>query len=243
MGVQSPGKEPLFTPEQVIEALRRARGNVALTARSLVSPERPNGISRETVYQYIRRHPEIAEAIRTIHEERGDRLEIEIELRALDAETKGSTPALLRLLERKYPERGWGRVDLGGAETDITLCVQHLRRVGVDPRNAFASLAAWLAAWAMQPIEDRALLPWETYTPDPRTQRLLPQMDAVLEPLDETGARMVVDAMLVLTPDALNALRNINIEPAAMLQWAVNNTDRLQRGPPQLEEAEQGDEQ
>lgn len=109
MGVQSPGSEPLSTPQQVINALRAAPANVTLAARSLTSPEHPNGISRETVYQYILRHPEIADALRCIHEERGDRLKAEVELRSLDRETKGSTPALLRLLERKNPERGWNR--------------------------------------------------------------------------------------------------------------------------------------
>ena len=231
-----PNNNPNGAPErysfdEMEEFWRKAHGNISLVSRV-------SGMSRQGLYDYLGRHPELQEVIEEINEERGDRLEAEIELRARSPETKGSTPALIRMLERKYPERGWGRVDLGGAETDITMCVQHLRRTGIDPREAFASLGRWLAAWAARPVEERALLPWEAYTPAPRTQQMLPQLDAALEMLDDRSTEMVTDAVQVLTPEALAALQAVGIEPAAMLQWAVSNTDKLQRGPPQLDDSE-----
>lgn len=53
--VRARGNQERYTVAQMIEALRQCEGLVATAARAL-------GCDRETVYHYMQRHPEVAEA-------------------------------------------------------------------------------------------------------------------------------------------------------------------------------------
>lgn len=86
-----------FTPAQVIDALKRSKGMIAAAARTVLH------CARMTIYNMIKRHPEILEALR---EEREIVLD-EAELKLFRAIQDGQPWAIAMILKTKGRHRGY----------------------------------------------------------------------------------------------------------------------------------------
>ena len=226
-------------PEQhsvktVIAALKASHWNRTLAAEVLE-------ISRPALYGYFDRHPEILEAVDGEDDfwtERGKRLQDELYLRAIDPEAAGSTTALKYVLEKKYAHLGYGRLGLDGADAEVMVCMQQIRAAGVNARDLFATLGHYLTTYAATAPPERGPLVWQAYVPQGRLQRLLPQLDAIMEPLTDEQVEQVVDTVAALPPATLDALALMGWTAGAVFQYIEQNAERLAgiRNGNQLEE-------
>lgn len=93
------GRPPMFTPEQVADALRQARGVQAVAARLL-------GCHRNTVRRYMQEHPQVQEAVGEMRNENLDMAESQL----LTAVSRGEPWAVKFYLATQGRDRGYGKV-------------------------------------------------------------------------------------------------------------------------------------
>lgn len=121
-----------FKAEQVIEALRRARGVKAAAARAL-------GCDRNTVDRYIREYATVAAAYEEANETNIDLAEGHL-MKAIDA---GNIKAILFYLRTKGKARGYvERTENRNTNIDLDACTDdELRRIasGEDPIAVLAA--------------------------------------------------------------------------------------------------------
>lgn len=105
-----------LTKVKAIEALRRTRGLVAPAARSL-------GVDRTTLYRFMERCPEVAQARDEMREVVLDDAETVLIKKAIDDE---DTACLIYLLKTVGKVRGYGEsrsVEVGGGEKPVEVKV------------------------------------------------------------------------------------------------------------------------
>jgi len=90
------GRKPLYTVEQVAEAIKASRGILTVASRRL-------GIDRRTIARYIERHPEL----RTVQVEATDRIVDLAEGKLYQAINEGNLTAIIFTLKCKGRARGW----------------------------------------------------------------------------------------------------------------------------------------
>ena len=101
-----------FTAKQIIEALRKTRGNTTYAAMAL-------GCTRMTIYNYINRYA----TVKAVFEEEKERTLDKVELKLEDAAINGQPWAIKFILSTKGKDRGYSRrqeitgVDGGPVET------------------------------------------------------------------------------------------------------------------------------
>jgi len=94
------------TVEQVIEAIRKSHGLLATAARDL-------GVTRQTVYNYVKRYRRVAHAV----DEARDSILDMAEGQLFSAVQKGSIPAMMFLLKTVGRTRGYvDRQEITGAD-------------------------------------------------------------------------------------------------------------------------------
>lgn len=99
-------KKQLFTPEQVVAALRNHRGLVTQAAKEL-------GIGVRTVYDYVQRYASVREVVQEMKESRLDYTEGKL----YDLIDKGEPAAIFFHLKTQGKHRGWvERQELTGAD-------------------------------------------------------------------------------------------------------------------------------
>lgn len=86
-----------YTPEQIIQALEKTKGQTTLAARAL-------GCTYQTVRNYMARYPEVAQAQKVEHEKMGDAVELALYDEAVN---QRNTAALIFLAKTKFKERGY----------------------------------------------------------------------------------------------------------------------------------------
>lgn len=106
-----------YTPEQIIEALEKTKGQTTLTARAL-------GCTYQTVRNYMDRYPEVAEAQKLEYEKMGDAVELALYDEAVN---QRNTAALIFLAKTKYKNRGYTeRTEVtGGDGKDFTIKIDY----------------------------------------------------------------------------------------------------------------------
>jgi hypothetical protein len=89
-------RTPKFTPEQVTQAIIDAQGMITIAARRL-------GCGRKTIYEYMKRHPEIVEA----REEAEERMLDFAESKLFTKISDGDMTAIIWFLKTKGKKRGY----------------------------------------------------------------------------------------------------------------------------------------
>lgn len=112
-----------YDPVDVIEAIRKGGGYVSAAARHL-------GCSTQTIYNYIDRFPEVADAKRDIEERQLDTAEIAL----LDAIAKSELTAIIFYLKTKGKRRGYvERQEVAGTGSQGEIVIFQIPDNGRDP--------------------------------------------------------------------------------------------------------------
>lgn len=113
-----------FTPQQVIDALQKADGILTDAAKSMK-------MSRQTLYVYMKEHPEVAEAYDQVNEATIDK----VESRLLRSCYSGNVTAQIFYLKTKAKHRGYvERQEVAGADDKpIKIIVEYADDSSTNP--------------------------------------------------------------------------------------------------------------
>lgn len=128
---------PQYTKQQVIQALQQSKGMVYVAARQL-------GCTPQTIYNHMKRSPDVQSAI---EDARGEAVDV-AELKLMQAINKGEAWAIALMLKTQGKDRGYTeRLELEHQYVVIVKQIQEAaRNAGLDPAEALNDYYAELSA-------------------------------------------------------------------------------------------------